>query len=594
MGFEEFFPYNYRPQQKEVMQEIYDALFNEQIYLLEGACGTGKTISALAPALAAAKNLNKLVVIATNVNEQKSQFVDETRVVKGISNINVIVMSSKTKMCYYNQNLESEKEKISYEQCKNKRDSNDCEPYNKTKDEEVQRDFYQWVFGTVRRPEELIEWGRKNKACVYSLMWKALAATDLIICDVSMFLDRRFLNIFQKFTNKSLNDTIIVFDEAHNIEKVAKEKYTKTLSEQRLEWGIGELSKVIDEMDEYRNSLMKRDNLLSSAVEGAVRYRFKVDENQLKELRWFIKDVLLKAMQDIKISNEDKQKTTNQYDGSEISIADPKIPYYDRPSDVFTQNIMKAINGNTDEVKDILYQLTIFGLWYEEIYFGDEEHKQSSNCTIISDFINYYLNEMPYKNGYFPYLNIKKNNYGEIRKRLNIHLSLPEFITAPVLNEMYSGVLMSATLQPFQILKSVLGIEREIVTKTVGLLYPRKNRRTYVVRRDTRNDNLWNRDQFPKPPDVLVSKNKENPASIKYIKDSLEAIIDGSDGNILIFFKTIEQATEYFSILYKKYGTRVLLNATSVTAGATKNIFFEMGENEKKSILCTYLGGSLT
>jgi len=39
------------PNQAEAMEQINSALLNEKIVLFEGACGTGKTLSALAPAL---------------------------------------------------------------------------------------------------------------------------------------------------------------------------------------------------------------------------------------------------------------------------------------------------------------------------------------------------------------------------------------------------------------------------------------------------------------------------------------------------------------------------------------------------------------
>ena len=68
--------------QMEAMQAIHDALIKKQIVLFEGACGTGKTLSSLAPALHIGKTEKKTVVIATNVHQQMAQFVEEAREIK--------------------------------------------------------------------------------------------------------------------------------------------------------------------------------------------------------------------------------------------------------------------------------------------------------------------------------------------------------------------------------------------------------------------------------------------------------------------------------------------------------------------------------
>nr|WP_269848679.1 DEAD/DEAH box helicase family protein [Methanosarcina horonobensis] len=67
------------PNQAEAMEKIHSALLSEKIVLFEGACGTGKTLSALAPALHVGKKLNKVVIIVTNVHQQMVQFINEAR-----------------------------------------------------------------------------------------------------------------------------------------------------------------------------------------------------------------------------------------------------------------------------------------------------------------------------------------------------------------------------------------------------------------------------------------------------------------------------------------------------------------------------------
>ncbi|HET8685451.1 MAG TPA: DEAD/DEAH box helicase family protein, partial [Methanosarcina sp.] len=58
------------PNQAEAMEKIHSAILQEKIVLFEGACGTGKTLSALAPSLSVGKKFNKVVIIVTNVHQQ--------------------------------------------------------------------------------------------------------------------------------------------------------------------------------------------------------------------------------------------------------------------------------------------------------------------------------------------------------------------------------------------------------------------------------------------------------------------------------------------------------------------------------------------
>ncbi len=95
---------------------------------------------------------------------------------------------------------------------------------------------------------------------------------------------------------------------------------------------------------------------------------------------------------------------------------------------------------------------------------------------------------------------------------------------------------MSATLEPFDVLKQVLGIRRETVERTEGLQFPLKNRRTYIVGRNKELDVGWDRIKYRYVPDMLVAQNDTNPVSEKYQQNTVENIIDGSNRSVLIFW----------------------------------------------------------
>src|SRR6056297_3863683 len=102
-----FFPYD-EPyaNQREAMDRIHNALSRDQDVLFEGACGTGKTLSALVPALEYAREADKTVVITTNVHQQMRQFVTEARQITQQEPIRTVVFKGKASMCHIDVGFE--------------------------------------------------------------------------------------------------------------------------------------------------------------------------------------------------------------------------------------------------------------------------------------------------------------------------------------------------------------------------------------------------------------------------------------------------------------------------------------------------------
>ena len=75
-GYRQYFPYE-EPydHQDEAMGRIREALVEERDVLFEGACGTGKTLASLVPALEYGRAAGKTVLITTNVHQQMRQFI---------------------------------------------------------------------------------------------------------------------------------------------------------------------------------------------------------------------------------------------------------------------------------------------------------------------------------------------------------------------------------------------------------------------------------------------------------------------------------------------------------------------------------------
>ncbi len=278
------------PNQAEAMEKINSALLQEKIVLFEGACGTGKTLSALAPALSVGMKLNKIVIIVTNVHQQMVQFINEAKEISQNNSIKTIVFKGKTSMC---------PENLDYDECKLKGENtydlldfegevsskekelkDAYEKYKRTKDpslytlrneleKEVEearkkaqalrshsctklyevlrfegKEFSSWLFSDVRSPEEVMEYADDRDMCGYELLKKELKNTELLICNFHHVLSAEIFITLLKWLERDPEDVILIFDEAHNIEASARSHSSVMLSELTIEKALSEVGEI--------------------------------------------------------------------------------------------------------------------------------------------------------------------------------------------------------------------------------------------------------------------------------------------------------------------------------------------------------------
>ncbi len=150
-------------------------------------------------------------------------------------------------------------------------------------------------------------------------------------------------------------------------------------------------------------------------------------------------------------------------------------------------------------------------------------------------------------------------------------------MTQPLLDSVYAAVLMSATLQPFKMIKSTLGISREVEEISFGTTFPRERRLTLAV---------------SVPP--LFSKNRDSPETLEKLKEALLAAIIASAGNVIIYFQSYAEALRYTKLLEPELSIPVFLDETGVSSQEIRKEFFKIGEQGGKAVLITYLWGTLS
>ncbi len=583
-GYMRFFPYE-EPydNQREAMERMYNSLVRGQDVLFEGACGTGKTLSSLAPALEVAREQDKTVVITTNVHQQMRQFVAEARAISAEESIRAIVFKGKSSMCHID---------VGYEECQTLRDStrslveterdreqleqrqqellaesregnesaaearsavmdeleeleddiediddqNVCEYYHNNLTENTE-DFFGWLFEDVRTPDQIYEYADERNLCGYELLKEGIEGVDLVVCNYHHLLDSGIREQFFRWLGRDPSDVIAVFDEAHNVEDAAREHATRTCTERTFESALDELADTDDPLaEDAANVLSAFGTALVDTYEESFGFgkREQIDEN------W----------EDVSISSDDGR--------DDLTIAFLQR-YSGQGIDSDLETALK-LGKRLDEK-------------YEEQYREGETATRTECQTLqAAAFVSAWMDEGA-NQGLYPVVSVRQDaGTSEVYGRAELYSCLPRQVTGELFEEVHSTVLMSATLQPFDVTGDVLGLS-EPVTMAYGLQFPEENRRTYAVET---------------PP--LFSSDRDDPAVQETVTETIHNAVRLTPGNTLAFFPNYNEATRYADRLEQRApATSVYKDEPGVSVEELRQNFVA----DDDAVLCTSLWGTL-
>ncbi|ADD05343.1 DNA repair helicase Rad3 [Natrialba magadii ATCC 43099] len=588
-GYMRFFPYDQPYEnQREAMDRIHNALVRGQNVLFEGACGTGKTLSSLVPALEVAREEDKTVVITTNVHQQMRQFIAEARAITREEPIRAVVFKGKGSMCHIDVGYEecqalrdntravvdAEQDKQQLERRQRElltesqqgdggaadarsavmdelesieerlddlEDQNVCDYYRNNLTEDTD-EFFGWLFEDVRTPDEIYEYAEQRELCGYELLKEGIEGVDLVVCNYHHLLDSTIREQFFRWLGRDPEDVIAVFDEAHNVEDAAREHATRTCSERTFESALDELADADDpRAEDAVNALSAFHRALVETYEDSFGFgeRERIGEN------W----------EDVPIANEGRRD-------------DLTLEFLQRYEGRGIQEDLEAAMKLGQELD----------AEYEEAYREGETATRTECQTLqAAAFVSAWMNEGS-KEGLYPVVAVTRDaGTDEVYGRAEIYSCLPRQVTGQLFEEVSATVLMSATLQPFDVTEDVLGLEKP-VTMAYGLQFPADNRRTYAVET---------------PP--LFSSDRDDPAVQEDVTETIHDAVRMTPGNTLTFFPNYGEASRYAERLESRSRSRSRSNVT-VYLDEPGQPVEELRQEfiaDDGAVLCTSLWGTL-
>jgi len=534
-------PYDH---QQEAMARIDDALQDGSDVLFEGACGTGKTLAALAPALDFASQTDKTVVITTNVHQQMRQFVREASAIADTESIRAVVFRGKASMCHID---------VGYQECQTLRDTTrdlveaemdeaqlerkqrqlleemqegsdeaaearsavldeleateetvadlqekaTCDHYynNLTHDTE---DFFAWLYDDVRTPDDVYEYAEQKGLCGYELLKEGVEGVDLVVCNYHHLLDPGIREQFFRWLGRDPEDVIAVFDEAHNVEDAARDHARQTLTETTLESALDECQDSDDARSDAAYNVL---GTFLDALQTAYDEAFGFGEREQVGENWY----------DLAVDNDDRR-------------------------DDLTLEFLQGYSGpGLEEELDQAIDLgRALDQEYEEAYRdGDAGVREECQTLQAAEFVKSWLAEGD-ETGKYPVVSVRRDargpedsGSGDVYGRAELYTCIPEQVTRALFDDLYASVLMSATLRPFDVTEAVLGLE-DAETMAYGAQFPEERRRTYVV-----------------DGPALFSSARDEPDVQESVTQVLEDAVRFTPGNVLAFFPSYAEAERY-------------------------------------------------
>jgi DNA excision repair protein ERCC-2 len=257
-----------RKGQKELVELIITALKEKKNVIAHAPTGLGKTAAALCPALDLALNQDLFVVFLTARHTQHRIVLSTLRQLKEKHdlNFNCVSIIGKKWMCAQ-QYTETMPSGDFAEYCKNLVEKSTCEFFTNAKSKVKSKSLLKElnILGPLSA-EEVIEHAKEDKMCPYEISMLLAGDSKVVIADYYYIFNPRIRELFLNKIGKSLEQAIIIVDEAHNLPNRIRELMTSRLSTKIIGWARKEANKfnlelpVLEQLEHNLISLGKKLN----------------------------------------------------------------------------------------------------------------------------------------------------------------------------------------------------------------------------------------------------------------------------------------------------------------------------------------------
>ncbi len=531
------FPYSgIREGQKEFLEDVYKSVNEGKILLAHAPTGIGKTAASLGGTLKYALDNNKTIFFLTPKHTQHEIVIETLKKIKERYNLNFLAVDiiGKQWMCLY-PDVEDLSTNEFNEFCKAKKEYEECEFYKNAhkRNEDSIEGIKKRIKESIMHSEEVKILCKKHNICPYEILIDIAKDANVITCDYFHIFSKPIRNAFLERIEKDLNDAIIIVDEAHNLPERARELLSHSLSE--------------------------------FTIERAAKEAENIGRDDLQECVLNLKKILTMFGKDIK----------------------------DEENEIFIerQRFIEAIEkGIRTKFSDYSYDDFLNDIDYTGEEILKLRNKYRSYLKTIAKFLDEWKKT---DDGFVRILKreLKKDNTEKYKDHFSLHYNCldPSILTKEIFDNCHSAVLMSGTLIPVEMYKTILGIDdKRAVMKQYKSPFPKENKMVIIVNGLTTKYQMRSEEMFKKYA-VKICK------ILEYIKR-----------NVAVFFPSYK-ILEYVSsfMRYEKNENNkntcksikpLLIEQQEMTKEDRFELYrkLEIFKDKGGAVLCGVVGGSLS
>ncbi|XP_043335920.1 regulator of telomere elongation helicase 1 isoform X2 [Cervus canadensis] len=272
------FPFQPYKCQEEYMSKVLECLQKKVNGILESPTGTGKTLCLLCSTLAWREHLRDAVsarriaerasgelfpdrtlaswgnaipegdvpacytdipkiIYASRTHSQLTQVISELR--NTSYRPRVCVLGSREQLCIHPEVKKQESNHMQVHLCRRKVASRSCHFYNNVEEKSLEQELASPILDI----EDLVRNGTKHKLCPYYLSRNLKQQADIIFMPYNYLLDAKS----RRAHSIDLKGTVVIFDEAHNVEKMCEEAASFDLTPHDVASGLDVIDQVLEE-----------------------------------------------------------------------------------------------------------------------------------------------------------------------------------------------------------------------------------------------------------------------------------------------------------------------------------------------------------
>lgn len=255
-----YFPYDFRPHQREACQDIAQTVADGGHLVMEAPTGSGKTVAILAGALEAAQARGAAVVYTTRTNSQQAQAVAEIQRIREHTGLPIrsFALQGRHHLCLKLEDLDDPEwsvasaDELSHycSDAKRRADENPDDPKGcsywtdlQTLDDAEVREA---GGDGVHTAESWKRVGRDHGFCPYEATKRLLAGADVVVAPYIYVFEPSLRRRLLEWMQRTADQVVLVVDEAHNLPEYLRRLFSPRLTRNGLRRALKEAVELDD------------------------------------------------------------------------------------------------------------------------------------------------------------------------------------------------------------------------------------------------------------------------------------------------------------------------------------------------------------